>query len=56
MNQTPKEAAAAPIEMRGVAMGAIQEPDFLVLKDVNWTVAAGEFWAPRNIQAKLIFC
>jgi ABC-type transporter Mla maintaining outer membrane lipid asymmetry ATPase subunit MlaF len=51
MNQTPKEAAAAPIEMRGVAMGAIQEPDFLVLKDVNWTVAAGEFWvvgAPQH--------
>jgi len=33
-----------PIEMRGVAVGAGEEPDFIVLNDVNWSVAAGEFW------------
>ncbi|HEX3626103.1 MAG TPA: ATP-binding cassette domain-containing protein [Verrucomicrobiae bacterium] len=33
-----------PIEMRGVAMAAVQDPDFIVLKDVNWVVAPGEFW------------
>jgi ABC-type transporter Mla maintaining outer membrane lipid asymmetry ATPase subunit MlaF len=51
MNQIPKAAAERPIEMTGVAMGAIADPDFLVLKDVNWSVAAGEFWvvgAPQN--------
>ncbi|MGH8022960.1 MAG: ATP-binding cassette domain-containing protein, partial [Limisphaerales bacterium] len=39
------------IEMRGVAIGAMQDPDFVVLKDVNWSVAAGEFWvvgAPQH--------
>jgi len=51
--QSPKTAGApvVPIEMRGVAMGAIADPDFLVLKDVNWTVASGDFWvvgAPQN--------
>jgi len=51
MNQEPKQTAEMPIEMRGVAMGAIDDPDFLVLKDVNWSVAAGDFWvvgAPQN--------
>lgn len=45
MNESPKSPPAElPIEMRGVTMAAIQDPDFLVLKDVNWSVAPGEFW------------
>lgn len=45
MNESSKPTAAElPIEMRGVDVGAIQDPDFLVLKDVNWFVAPGEFW------------
>jgi ABC-type transporter Mla maintaining outer membrane lipid asymmetry ATPase subunit MlaF len=51
MNETTKPPMEPPIEMRGVAMGAIDDPDFLVLKEVNWSVAAGEFWvvgAPQN--------
>ena len=51
MSQEPKQTAEMPIEMRCVAMGAIDDPDFLVLKDVNWSVAAGDFWvvgAPQN--------
>ena len=44
MNDTSVDSSATPIEMRGVAMGASQEPDYLVLKDVDWSVAPGEFW------------
>ena len=46
MNEIPGESSAKPnpIEMRGVAMGASLEPDYLVLKDVDWSVAPGEFW------------
>jgi ABC-type transporter Mla maintaining outer membrane lipid asymmetry ATPase subunit MlaF len=44
MNESSKPPLEIPIEMRGVAMGAIQDPDFLILKDVNWSVSAGEFW------------
>ena len=46
MNETPatRETSAMPIEMRGVAVGASLEPDFVVLKDINWSVATGEFW------------
>ncbi|HUA66671.1 MAG TPA: ATP-binding cassette domain-containing protein [Alphaproteobacteria bacterium] len=44
MNETPKPASELPIEMRGLAVSSLQNPDFCVLKDINWTVAAGEFW------------
>jgi ABC-type transporter Mla maintaining outer membrane lipid asymmetry ATPase subunit MlaF len=40
-----------PIEMIGVAITAMQDPDFITLKDVNWSVAGGEFWvvgAPQH--------
>ena len=32
------------IEMRGVNVGAMRDASFTVLADVNWSVAAGEFW------------
>jgi len=44
MNEPSKPPLELPIEMRGVAVGAIQDPDYLILKDVNWSVAADEFW------------
>ena len=33
-----------PIEMNGVDVGAMQDPDCIVLKDIHWSVASGEFW------------
>jgi ABC-type transporter Mla maintaining outer membrane lipid asymmetry ATPase subunit MlaF len=30
--------------MRGVSAGAMRDPSFTVVEDVNWSVAAGEFW------------
>ena len=46
MNETPvtPETSPMPIEMRGISVGAVHEPNFIVLSDVNWSVAAGEFW------------
>jgi len=38
-NQNP-----ATIAMRGVSAGAMRDPSFTVVEDVNWTVAPGEFW------------
>ena len=32
------------IEMRAVSVGAMRDASFTVVKDVNWSVAAGEFW------------
>ena len=34
----------AAVEMRGVTIGAMRDPGLLVVEDVNWTVAPGEFW------------
>ena len=39
-----KQGSAVPIEMKGVSVSTLQEPDSIVLKDVNWSVAQGEFW------------
>jgi ABC-type transporter Mla maintaining outer membrane lipid asymmetry ATPase subunit MlaF len=32
------------IEMRGVSVGAMRDASFIVVEEVNWSVAAGEFW------------
>jgi ABC-type transporter Mla maintaining outer membrane lipid asymmetry ATPase subunit MlaF len=32
------------IEMRGVSVAAMRDTSFIVVEDVNWSVAAGEFW------------
>lgn len=37
--------AIAALEMRNVTVVALQDPARVVLKQVNWTVAVGEFWA-----------
>jgi ABC-type transporter Mla maintaining outer membrane lipid asymmetry ATPase subunit MlaF len=46
MKEKPSNGGAAPlpIEMVGVDITTMQDPDFVVLKNVNWSVAAGEFW------------
>ncbi len=33
-----------PIEMIDVDIGAMQDPDFIMLKEIKWSVSAGEFW------------
>jgi ABC-type transporter Mla maintaining outer membrane lipid asymmetry ATPase subunit MlaF len=43
-NKHNEESPSLPIEMAGVNMAAMQDPDFIVLKEVNWSVARGEFW------------
>jgi ABC-type transporter Mla maintaining outer membrane lipid asymmetry ATPase subunit MlaF len=32
------------VEMRGVNVAAMRDASFIVVEDVNWSVAAGEFW------------
>jgi len=45
-NQNPAGNETSPplIEMRGVSVGAMRDFSFRVVKDVNWSAAAGEFW------------
>lgn len=37
-------ATPPPIEMTGVDIAAMQDPEFIILKNVNWLVAPGDFW------------
>jgi ABC-type transporter Mla maintaining outer membrane lipid asymmetry ATPase subunit MlaF len=41
MNGTPNIKV---LEMRDVGIGTMHDPEKVVVKEVNWTVAAGEFW------------
>lgn len=47
----PSENQNAPvIEMRGVTVGTLRDPEMTVATDVNWTVAPGEFWVLGGLQ------
>jgi len=50
MNPSPTTPARPAIEMHGVSVGAIRDLDMLVLEDVNWSVAPGEFWVIGGLQ------
>jgi len=45
-NQNPAQGETSPplIEMRGVSVGAMRDFSFMVVENVNWSAAAGEFW------------
>jgi len=40
----------AVIEMRGASVGAMRDISFIVLEEVNWSVAPGEFWTVAGQQ------
>lgn len=50
MNAASTSSTAPAIEMRGVGVGSMRDPDRLVVDDVNWTVAPGDFWAVGGLQ------
>ncbi|MFN3408634.1 MAG: ATP-binding cassette domain-containing protein [Limisphaerales bacterium] len=48
MNSTLSNAAPV-IAMRGVTVGSLAAPGLVVAREVEWTVAAGEFWAVAGL-------
>jgi len=38
------------LHMEGVAVGSLRNPDAVVAEEVNWTVAAGDYWAVAGLQ------
>jgi len=52
MHATAPISTPPPVlEMRGLAVAALKNPNLTVAQDVNWTVQPGEFWvvgAPQN--------
>ena len=45
----PAQAGAPAIEMTGVAVGAMRDPDTMVAEEINWTVNPGEYWVVAGL-------
>jgi ABC-type transporter Mla maintaining outer membrane lipid asymmetry ATPase subunit MlaF len=45
----PAQAGVPAIEMTGVAVGALREPDTTVAEGINWTVNAGDYWVVAGL-------
>jgi ABC-type transporter Mla maintaining outer membrane lipid asymmetry ATPase subunit MlaF len=50
MKPDPTKPGAPVIEMQGVAASAMDDPDTIVAEEVNWSVAAGDFWVVAGLQ------
>jgi len=46
----PSKQPAPVIEMRNVAVGAMRDQNTVVAEEVNWTVAAGDYWVVGGLQ------
>ena len=47
MSSAPTQPA---LEMTGVNVGSLTDPDHVSVEDVSWTVAAGDYWAIGGLQ------
>jgi ABC-type transporter Mla maintaining outer membrane lipid asymmetry ATPase subunit MlaF len=50
MSAIPPDPAVPALLMEGVTVGAMRDPDILVAEDVNWSVAAGDYWVMAGLQ------
>ncbi len=42
--ESPANPGVPAMEMSGVDVGSLQDPDLTVLQDINWRVMAGDYW------------
>lgn len=50
MSTTPDTSTNCAINMFGVSVGALRDLNRVVMEDVNWSVATGEFWVIGGLQ------
>ena len=51
MNEpAPSPTSAPPIEMDGVAVASMRDPQQVVVEDLTWTVTPGEYWVVAGLQ------
>jgi len=50
MNAAPETSTRCAIEMRGVSVGSMRDLNSVVVEDVNWSVAPGDFWVIGGLQ------
>ena len=49
-DQPPTQTSVPAIEMTGVAVSAMRDPDTMVAEGINWTVKAGDYWVVAGLQ------
>lgn len=49
MDQPPTQPVVPAIEMTGVAVSALRNPDTVVAEGINWTVNAGDYWVVAGL-------
>src|SRR6266478_4666521 len=50
MDNPPAIPQVPAIQMRGVAVGAISDQSRLLVEEINWTVASGDYWVVAGLQ------
>jgi len=50
MDKPPAIPQVPAIQMRGVAVGAISDQSRLLVEEINWTVASGDYWVVAGLQ------
>jgi ABC-type transporter Mla maintaining outer membrane lipid asymmetry ATPase subunit MlaF len=50
MNAPASTPAPPVLEMSGVSVGAMRDPEAIVVEAVNWSVAPGDFWVVGGLQ------
>ena len=50
MSAAPATATHRAIEMHGVSVGSMRDLSTVAVEDVNWSVAAGDFWVIGGLQ------
>jgi ABC-type transporter Mla maintaining outer membrane lipid asymmetry ATPase subunit MlaF len=50
MSTATETPARCAIEMRGVSVGSMRDLNTIVVEDVNWSVAPGDFWIIGGLQ------
>ncbi|HXT10219.1 MAG TPA: ATP-binding cassette domain-containing protein [Candidatus Angelobacter sp.] len=50
MSAAPETSTRCAIEMRGVSIGSMRDLSTIVVEDVNWAVAPGDFWVISGLQ------
>src|SRR5438067_5285444 len=47
---TSRQAVAPLIEMENVSVGAMRDQSTIVVEEINWTVAPGDYWVVGGLQ------
>jgi ABC-type transporter Mla maintaining outer membrane lipid asymmetry ATPase subunit MlaF len=50
MNASPETSTRLAIDMRGVSAGSMRDLNTIVVEEVNWSVAPGDFWVIGGLQ------